>query len=652
MSDPFTDPTTPESHFTVSLFAALVRLSGRLRTGTGADAYLGGYWSQIDGSPAGREPAGWRAALDVIEADGTTHLPLVALRRATGLGREDIELLLAAGLVEEDQRFGAVFAGLCDVPARRPTAGLLATLAGGEDPLGSLDRLERIGLLVADDPSLPAPDRQLAPAEPVWALVKGEAPGTGWARVQDPLDGARLILGDAPREALDRLPRLLAGDLVSTIVVRGPQSTGRRTFLRALAGRLGKRVLLVDAAAAGDSRWRRVAALAALAGALPVVVLEPGPGEAIALSSLGDRTAGVGVVLPTHGGLAGPLAERAVTVELTLPDRTARVAHWRAALPAADADVLADEYRMTAGHIRRTAALARAQAALHDRDEPAAADLRTAARLLHGRLMDTLCEHVAPVAGLAVVACEPPCRRELELLVARCRHREALAGSLNGMATAGSRGVRALFTGPSGTGKTLAARAVAGELGVDLYRLDLSLVVDKYVGETEKNLAAIFDRAEQADVALLLDEGDSLLTRRTAVSSANDRYANLETNFLLQRLERFTGVLIVTTNASDRIDGAFRRRMDVVIEFPAPEPATRHAIWTAHLPAAHAVEAAALQRCAALCALSGGQIRTAAEHATLLALEAQGPVIDAHVLAAIHREYRKAGQVCPLGGDG
>ena len=213
-------------------------------------------------------------------------------------------------------------------------------------------------------------------------------------------------------------------------------------------------------------------------------------------------------------------------------------------------------------------------------------------------------------------------------------------------------GVRALFSGPSGTGKTLAARLLASSLRMDLYRLDLSTVVNKYIGETEKSLNRLFARAEELDVILLLDEGDALLTQRTSVSSSNDRYANLETNFLLQRLETFEGIIVVTTNASERIDGAFQRRMDVVVDFRAPEPAERWQIWRLHLPAIHAVEASALEEVAQRCALTGGQIRNAVLHASLLALD-DGQVINAgHLEAAVQREYRKAGAVCPLRPNG
>jgi SpoVK/Ycf46/Vps4 family AAA+-type ATPase len=161
-------------------------------------------------------------------------------------------------------------------------------------------------------------------------------------------------------------------------------------------------------------------------------------------------------------------------------------------------------------------------------------------------------------------------------------------------------------------------------------------------------LSKVFSRVEELDVILLLDEGDALLTQRTSVSNSNDRYANLETNYLLQRLESFDGILIVTTNASERIDGAFQRRMDVVIDFAMPNAQERWTIWQMHLPPHHAIPASVLEEAASRCELTGGQIRNAALHASLLALNESGVVTGPQLEAAIRREYRKAGSVCPL----
>jgi SpoVK/Ycf46/Vps4 family AAA+-type ATPase len=205
-----------------------------------------------------------------------------------------------------------------------------------------------------------------------------------------------------------------------------------------------------------------------------------------------------------------------------------------------------------------------------------------------------------------------------------------------------------LFSGPSGTGKTMAARLLASALDMDLYRVDLSSVVNKYIGETEKNLNQAFSRAEELDVILLLDEGDALLTSRTSVQTSNDRYANLETNFLLQRIEAFDGILLVTTNAAGRIDSAFQRRMDVVVDFRAPEPNERWLIWQIHLPENHQVDPRWLEEAALRCVLTGGQIRNAVLHASLLALSHGGRIGTAHAEEAVRREYRKTGAVCPL----
>jgi len=303
---------------------------------------------------------------------------------------------------------------------------------------------------------------------------------------------------------------------------------------------------------------------------------------------------------------------------------------------------------MTGGNIRRAAAVARATAALGGRAAVTADDVREAGRALSREALDTLAAHVPPpLAGeWDQLAVRDETRRELLDLELRCRHRERLGDTLR--AGPAGAGVRALFRGPSGTGKTLAARVLAGVLHMDLYRLDLSALVDKYVGETEKNLDRVLSRAEELDVLLLLDEGDALLTQRTGVQTANDRWANLETNFLLQRLESFEGILLVTTNAGDRIDSAFERRMDVVVDFRPADAQERWEIWRLHLPEPHAVDDEFLADVARRCALSGGQIRNAVLHASLHALDGGGPVTAPLLETAIRREYRKSGAVCPL----
>ena len=265
-------------------------------------------------------------------------------------------------------------------------------------------------------------------------------------------------------------------------------------------------------------------------------------------------------------------------------------------------------------------------------------------------VLETLATYLPPLDLTVQPVLTRAAGDELETLLALCHQRERLplyaGGAAHGTV---NRGVRALFGGPSGTGKTLAARYVAAQLGLDLYRVDLAAVVSKYIGDTERNLDQVLGRAEELDVVLLLDEGDALMTRRTEVANANDRYANLETNFLLQRLETFEGIVIVTSNTTNRIDQAFQRRIDVTVELTPPDPEARHQIWLAHLPLDHTASPQLLEEVARRCGLTGGRIRNAAVHACLLALEAGGPVDDHVLLAALRREYRRMGASFPLG---
>ena len=311
---------------------------------------------------------------------------------------------------------------------------------------------------------------------------------------------------------------------------------------------LGRGVLAVDGLhKADDEWWRLVGPLATVLHAVPVVALDLGPGETASLPGVSGYDGPMGVVLSRQGGLSGAGAERALTLTLEMPDAQARCRHWWVGLGAhavGDLEAIGERLRLTSGNIRRAAPLAISYAALDQRTTVTLADVQQASRTLNRQVLDTLATRVNTSGDwnhLAVGALTLP---ELSELERRCRNRERLPSMVG--AALGAQlnvGVRALFSGPSGTGKTLAARLLAAELQMDLYRLDLSAVVNKYIGETEKSLNQILSRAEELDVILLLDEGDALLTQRTSVQTSNDRYANLETNYLLQRLEAFEGIL-------------------------------------------------------------------------------------------------------------
>jgi SpoVK/Ycf46/Vps4 family AAA+-type ATPase len=204
----------------------------------------------------------------------------------------------------------------------------------------------------------------------------------------------------------------------------------------------------------------------------------------------------------------------------------------------------------------------------------------------------------------------------------------------------------ALFAGESGTGKTLAAEVIATELGLDLYVIDLSTVVDKYIGETEKNLDRIFEEADRVNGVLLFDEADAIFGKRSEVRDARDRYANLEVAYLLQRMERFDGVAILTTNLRANLDDAFTRRIDVIVDFPTPEAEARLALWRMHLPTRMRLgDDLDFEFMAHRFRLAGGNIRNICLTATFLAADAVEPVSMVHVIRATEREYRKLGRL-------
>jgi len=207
-------------------------------------------------------------------------------------------------------------------------------------------------------------------------------------------------------------------------------------------------------------------------------------------------------------------------------------------------------------------------------------------------------------------------------------------------------GLSALFSGPPGTGKTMVAGLIADALGLDLYQIDLSRIVSKWIGETEKNLAQVFDAAEAGHAILLFDEADSLFAKRTEVKSSVDRYANLEVNYLLQRMEAFQGISILTTNIDSAIDEAFRRRLSTHIHFPIPDEDERFRLWGALLPAAARRAADVdLRVLAERYAMSGGYIRNAALRAAFLAADGGTEITMRHLLRAATHEYAAMGKV-------
>ncbi|MET9418932.1 ATP-binding protein, partial [Streptomyces klenkii] len=256
-----------------------------------------------------------------------------------------------------------------------------------------------------------------------------------------------------------------------------------------------------------------------------------------------------------------------------------------------------------------------------------------------------LARRITPQVSWPDILLPTTAREHLEMLITRVSHRDDVFTRF-GLRRGGGRGhgTAALFAGESGTGKTLAAEVVAAELHMDLYIVNLPSVVSKYIGETEKNLERIFSAAETLRSVLLFDEADSMFAKRGEVKGSNDRHANMQSGYLLQRLESFNGLAILTTNLRSNIDTAFTRRFDEVIEFPSPGPEVRARLWKTFL-SEHAPLDMPYETLARAYDLAGGSIRASVETAAFTAILKGRELTLADVLTGIQSEYSKLGRI-------
>jgi hypothetical protein len=318
---------------------------------------------------------------------------------------------------------------------------------------------------------------------------------------------------------------------------------------------------------------------------------------------------------------------------------------WRAALGltsgalSEELRTLARQFDLSPPEARAAARQAAAASAWSGRSLGAC--LWQAARWASRRELDALAERIEPRAGWEDLVLPRAQLDALHDIVAHVRHRETVQEEW-GFADKSTRGmgVGALFAGPSGTGKTMAAEVLAKELGLDLYRIDLSQVVSKYIGETEKNLKRLFDAAERGRSVLLFDEADALFGRRSEVRDSHDRYANIEVSFLLQQVEAFRGLAILTSNMKNALDPAFLRRLRFVVQFPFPDAAQRAEIWRRVLPCRLPVGPLDHGRLSRL-SVSGGSIRNIALAAAFVSAERGEPLSMSHILRAARGEYAK-----------
>ena len=596
-------------------------------------------------------------ATDALAEWSTDDAPHVALARDLGLGELALRALLLAAAPQIWGELVRVYGVLSGDPARAVVDELLLAQLLAVDAIGRAElarELDAAGALARagaiEIGKQPRPYASIAVHSVVVRRLVGER---FEASADEPLDLDEVV---APREAVAALLAALAApaDEPVRVVVRGRPNSGRRTLAAALAARAGRELVAIAPVAGTDAELALVRALqdASLRGLVPCVALDDVAEDPELLArirrALDAHPAPLFVRAPL--GRSVPLAPGHHAIELRPLAETARRDAWAGALALRDlpvelADRLAARFSVGPGVIER--ACDHAASVGGDDPERALVDAIRQHRSARLGTIATRCDRLADWDSLVL---PPDILDGMRELVSRVSHRRTVLETW-GMerVAATARGVTALFQGGPGTGKTMAAGALAHALGYELWRVDLSKVMSRWLGETEKNLGAVFDAAEDGEVVLLFDEADSLFGKRTEVKSSHDRYANLEVNYLLQRLDEFSGVAVLTTNFGTAIDPAFKRRLSLHAQFPFPDESDRERLWRAHLPASVPIAGELdLAGLAHKFQLSGGLIRNAALRAAYLAAAEQGAVSNDHLVRAVRLEYLARGQL----GDG
>jgi hypothetical protein len=568
-----------------------------------------------------------RVAFAASLADGSTFARLARVARLTVEQAEVLALLAAVELNPQRQRLVAYVQDSVGLP--RLTLATVQRLFGdghvgvrAVSPSAPLCRAE----LVEVEATGPWAVRMTSlAARAAWALTGDDAADpeltVGWSRTGTP--------GSTPP-----VPELL--------LVTGPDRASR---LAAITERRPGRGLLVTPPAASAPGWRATVREATVSGLMVVVEVENRiTPEA---RSWIERASHLAWVLSSPRELPlEALPERSWT-EVRIEDGEATHEEWARALgdaigesegstqPASTApQVGTGRHRLSRDQLRLVAAARRG----------GRGDLDTAVRRLASGHLDSLAARIRPQRGWDDLILPPDQSEHLHELAARYRQRDTVYEQW-GFRALPSAGVVALFAGPSGTGKTLAAEVIAGDLGLDLYKVDLSSVVSKYIGETEKNLERVFTAAAAGNLVLFFDEADALFGKRSEVADAHDRYANIEVAYLLQRLESYDGLVVLATNLRRNIDQAFLRRISVAVDFPMPDEPQRREIWRRSFPASAPTLDLDLEFLARQFKIPGGAIRNAALAAAFLAAEAGGAITMERVVVGLTREFQKLGRL-------
>lgn len=604
----------------------------------------------------GHPLASWsRNPLDRKPA-GESH-PLDRLAERLSLTPTEVELFLLAGLSEEHEGFAAILRTLHPRHEPRASVGLAARLLGG----GPADRnslrvlletssvIKSGALRITDDG--PFFERSLQPAEGLWSALHGiEAWPAAVKIVTGPIASAGLdewFETSGVRRAITAIQR----GAPCTVVITGDNDETAFERARALVQHAGAEPVGIVLPATNESGLENLILLHALAhDTVPVLKLTVSNESNSPSFPLLNDFPGVLVASGRSSAAFAAPSRRLVAVPVERLKPAARKRMWRDAIPglALQASFLAARYPVEPVQAAAVAGDLEFVAELENR-EPTVAD---AAMSIHARGNISFSAGVKllrPVATWKDLVLPEDRLEQLREAVSRLDLQMRVLDEWGFLQDrTGARGVRLLFTGPPGTGKTLSAEVLASALNVDLLVVDLSRVVSKWIGETEKNLSAVFEAAESGRAALFFDEADALFGKRTEVADAHDRYANLETAYLLSRLEQFEGLAILATNLRQNIDAAFLRRLEFVIDFAEPDREERLALWNCHLPKnAPLAKDVNLYELAALYPVVGGVIRNAAVAAGFLAASDGMPIDRRHFIHAIRREYAKAGRSFP-----
>jgi hypothetical protein len=596
-------------------------------------------------------------ALGLAAADGraaATPALAVAVQRL-GLGRLDSLALALCAAPELQPRFGRLFAFLQDDVTRKlASPRLAADLLAGEGvarsdvlacfaPGAPLSRTGAVRLL-APEPTTTLADRPAKLADRLAAFLLGAATlADGAAQT-----GLRRVTPDAligRDQVIERLSLLLAADTRLPLVACGPDAAA------VLSRAAGKPVLLLgareldhpDALADGRLAATLEDALLCIDGLDDLSASERGS----LLRAIDESPARIVLIAASRREALLVNDRTTLMVDVPIPSFRERADAWAAFTGSRQSREVAAKFRLSIEQIRAAAEVSRLSAQARNGARPEVADLNFGARHASSSRLGELAVALEPAYSWGDLVLP---QRQLELLrsiSAYLRHRDRVLSEWGYEATVSrTQGLKVLFAGESGTGKTMAAQVLGAALGLELFRVDLATIVSKYIGETEKNLERVFTAADGSNAILFFDEADALFGRRSEVSDSHDRYANIEVAYLLQRMEAYPGAVILATNFRRNIDDAFVRRLDFVIDFPFPAAEDRARIWRLVLPPAAPVsDDVDIEFLAAQFKLSGGAIRNCSLAAAFSAADDGTQIEMRHLVRAVAQEYSKQGRL-------